>query len=249
MVAISFACMLVSWFGLAAMKEPPAEPHTVHTAKLGFFDYLRKLPALLRRQPALGVLAGAQVLGTASMATLPFVAHAARNLDLTPAAWAAPVLSRIGAEGSAGLFLLASVAGQVLSAPFWGRTTDRHGPRITLIRIYALGILAPTAAWIGIVLGGGLTPFLIAYLLLGAVGDAWSTTLNCQLEIVHRSGENETDAIALMNVASVPALLLPLVAGLLATHVGLASPFVFAVLMLCGAVSLASRLPNTRANA
>ncbi len=246
MIAISFACMFVSWIGLAAMKEPPVLPSAAPRVKLGFVAYLRKLPALLRRQPSLGLLAGAQVLGTASMATLPFVAHAARNLDLTPAAWIAPILSRIGAEGSAGLFLLASVAGQVFSAPFWGRTTDRRGPRVTLIRIYLLGILAPMAAWVGIVLGGGLTPFLIAYFLLGAVGDAWSTTLNYQLEIVHRSGENETDAIALMNVASVPALLLPLTAGLLATHAGLSSPFVFAVLMLFGAVYLASRLPDTR---
>jgi MFS family permease len=246
MVGFSFLSLLVSWIGLAAMKEPPAIPASQPIARLGFSAYLRRLPSLLRRHPALGILAGAQVLGTASMATLPFVAHAARNLDLTPAPWLAPLLKQVGAEGTAGLFLLASVAGQMLSAPFWGRTTDRRGPRTTLIRIYLLGILAPAAAWLGIVGGGGLTPFLAAYFLLGAVGDAWSTTLNYQLEVVHRSGENETDAIALMNVASVPSLLLPLAAGFLASKVGLAAPFVFAVALLCGAVFLATRLPDTR---
>ena len=246
MVLIAFAALALSWGGLALMVEPvaPREPDPVPRLPIG--PWLRRLPGVLRRNPALGLLAGSQVLGLAGMASLPFVAHATQTLDLTPPAVLEPLLSGMGAEGKAGLFLLASVAGQLFSAPFWGRTTDRNGPRRTLLWMYSLGLAAPLAAFVGIVGGGGLLPFLVAYFVLGAVGDAWSSTLNYVLESVHRSGERETDAIALMNVASVPSLLLPLACGLLARHVGLVAPFVFAMGLLCGAVFLASRLPDTR---
>lgn len=248
LVLLGFAALMGSWVGLACIREPdppadapPPEPRPPFAA------YLRRLPALMRRNPDLRRLAATQVLGLACMSSIPFIAHGARSLDLTPPAALAPLLERLGAEGGTGVFLLAMTAGQLVSAPVWGRLTDRYGPRRSLVGLMALGTLAPVAALVGLLWGGGMAPYLAAYFLLGAIADTWSTTLNYLLELVHRSGENETDAIALMNVASVPALLLPLTAGLLTKVWGLPAPFVGATVLVGIAFLLARSLPETRA--
>ena len=119
--------------------------------------------------------------------------------------------------------------------------------RHTVILVSILGqLLAPLCALGGVVLNAGMLPFLVAYFVFGAVGDVWSTTLNYLLELVHQSGESETDAITLMNVASVPALLLPLIASVLTHWLGLAAPFLGATAMVGLAFVLVCGLPETR---
>ena len=62
--------------------------------------------------------------------------------------------------------------------------------------------------------------------------------------MVHQSAESETDAIALMNVASLPGMLLPLIASQLPLPVA----SIGAAVLVSLAILLARALPNTRAD-
>lgn len=244
-VFAAFVALLLSGVGLAGMTEEGTVPTAVER-RGAFGTYLRRLPGVLRRNPSLLRLAAGGILAGGVNASIPFLAHAARTLDLRPPGALAPWIGWLGGDGTAGLFLLASVVGQLVCAPLWGRLTDRHGPRRTLAGAYGLGIVASIAALAGLRLGGGLVPYLIAYLVAGAVGGAWSASLNQSLQTIHRSGENETEAIAVMNVAALPSLLLPLAAGWSVRAWGLPAPFVGALALSIGAWWLARGLPDHR---
>ncbi|MFM7320081.1 MAG: MFS transporter [Armatimonadota bacterium] len=244
-VLAAFLALVLSGLGLAGMTEAgtvPAPP----SQRGSFRTYLRRLPGVLGRNPSLIRLAGAGILAGGVGGSIPFLAHAARTLDLHVPPPLEPWVGRLGGDGTAGLFLVASVVGQLVGAPFWGRLTDRHGPRRTLVGAYGLGAGASAAALFGIWFGGGLAPYLLAYLIAGAVGGAWSASLNQSLQTIHRSGENETEAIAVMNVAALPSLLLPLAGGWAVRLWGLPAPFIGAFALSGVAWWLARGLPDHR---
>jgi len=244
-VLAAFLALVLSGLGLAGMTEEGTVPSA--TAPRGSFrTYLRRLPGVLRRNPPLIRLAAAGIMAGGVGGSIPFLAHAARTLDLQVPAPVAPWAGRLGGDGAAGLFLVASVVGQLVGAPFWGRLTDRHGPRRTLVAAYGLGAGASVAALCGLWFGGGLVPYLLAYLIAGAVGGAWSASLNQSLQTIHRSGENETEAISVMNVAALPSLLLPLAGGWAVRFWGLSAPFLGALALSVCAWWLARGLPDHR---
>ena len=221
--------MMLSAGFLAGMKEPPAAPVPVrenHSLR----DYLRQLPGLLRSRPDLGRLALVQILAGSLGASMPFlVGYTGRGEEL------------------AGPFLIAQNAGLLLFAPLWGWLTDWKGPRLAILGLLGMALLAPLTA-----LSGNITFYFVAYFCYGAALDGWSVFTNYLLDSIHKNPEStheETTYIALMNVASAPVLLLPMLMGFAAQRFTPVASFSLTLLLLLLGLAVARRLPETRSPA
>lgn len=218
--------MMVSAAFLAGMKEPPAEPVPLpenHSLR----HYLRALPGLLRSRPDLGRLALVQVLAGALGAGMPFlVGYTGRGEEL------------------AGPFLIAQNVGLLLFAPLWGWLTDRKGPRVAILGLLGTALAAPLAA-----LSGNINLYFVAYFCYGAALDGWSLFTNYLLDSIHKNPEStneEPTYIALMNVASAPVLVLPMLMGLIAQRFTPMASFGLTLVLLLLGLLVARRLPETR---
>jgi Na+/melibiose symporter-like transporter len=241
-----FGCatfLLFSWIFLALIREPVPEapladeaPPTIDAA-LGFFGYLRSLPRHFRARPEVAKLAVVQMLGTAAAASGPFLLGHTHIY--------APGLP----SNIAGTFLMVQTAGLLLCAPLLGGLTDRFGPRQTLLALFGLSLVSTLSAMIGGIHFGAsvaLPLFFAAYFCLGAASDAWTTLTNYLLEAVPDSHEQAT-FIAIMNAASAPVLLLPLLIGSLVSRGGSATfAFAAASLLLVIGFFVTRSLPRTR---
>ena len=235
--------LFFSWTFLSLIREPaPEEPLTQDAsptidAALGFLGYLRTLPAHLRARPEIAKLAVVQMLGTSAAASAPFLlGHTRFYAEGLPA-------------NIAGTFLMVQTAGLLVCAPLLGGITDRFGPRQTLLVLFSLSLACTLSAVVGgIRLGASaaLPLFFAAYFCLGAASDAWTTLTNYLLEAVPDANEQAT-FIAIMNAASAPVLLLPLLLGLLVSASGSATMTFFAAsgLLLIG-LFVTRSLPSTR---
>lgn len=229
--------MAISWICLALIREPAPETapdeeqHKVDAP--GLWEYLKTLPERLRQRPDFARLAVVQILATASVATAPFL-------------WK---FVRVAVPGGlpvadAGKFLIAQTVGLLVFAPLWGILSDRQGPKPTLTLLLALSLFWPLAAFAGKFLGGNLVLFYVSYFLLGGVLENWITITNYLLESVPE--RDQPTYIGLMNAASLPALVLPLIAGSLAKSFGEGVALAFAVLLILGGVFVVRTLPDTR---
>lgn len=233
--ALVLACammMAVSWVFLAAIREPAGEPTKEDAPAAPLLTYLRSLPARLRERPDFAKLALVQILASASVSTAPFLwrfVHAAGK----------PI-----AAGDAGRFLAAQTVGLLVFAPIWGAVSDRAGPRRTLTAIFAVALCSPLLAFAGRAAGGGVWLFYGAYFLLGGVVENWIMITNYLLESVPEN--DQATYIGLMNAVSLPALLLPLLAGALAATLGEGVALLFALLLLAAGLFVARSLPDTR---
>jgi MFS family permease len=224
--------VMVSWFFLAALREPPVErkadgatPARVES----FAAYLRSFPARFRERPFLARLAAVQILAQTGGACVPF---------LLPAG--------AGESGLPGILLAVQTVGLMAFAPVWGGITDRRGPRLSLLGHFVVGLALCAAAIASLAPGPLALPLLFAaYFLFGGIMDAWATATNYQLEALPE-GEQAT-YIGLMNAATAPTLLLPLVAGAVATAFGKLPLFLLAAALLLAGLLLARTLPDTRA--
>jgi MFS family permease len=237
------AFLLISWIFLSVIREPIPEtslsedtPATVDAA-LGFVGYLRTLPVHFRARPEIAKLALVQILGTSAAASAPFLlGHSQFHAAGLP-------------PNIAGTFLMVQTAGLLLCAPALGGITDRFGPRQTLLALFGISLFCTVCAVVGGLHAGAsvaLPLFLIAYFCLGAASDAWTTLTNYLLEAVPNAHEQAT-FIAIMNAASAPVLVLPLIFGLLVSQNGSATPaYVAASVLLFAGFLVARSLPRTR---
>lgn len=218
--------MMLSAGFIAAMKEPPAEPAPMPESHR-LSDYLRQLPGLLKSRPDLGRLALVQVLAGSLAAGMPFlVGFTGRGEEL------------------AGPFLIAQNVGLLLFAPLWGWLTDRKGPRSAILGLLGTALVAPIAA-----LSGSVPLYYLAYFCYGAALDGWSIFTNYLLDSIHKNPEStneETTYIALMNVASAPVLVLPMLMGLVAQRFTPIASFSLTLVLLLAGLLVARRLPETR---
>lgn len=230
--------MALSWGFLALIREPtPTRDEAREQPNISLGAYLRELPARLRARPDFARLALAQILGTAVGAASPFYLGFAEKS--VPGGLPDTIV---------GTFLIVQTAGLLLCAPTWGWLNDRKGPRAALICLFGASLLAPLAAGLAGRLGGSLPLYCAAYFCLGAVQDGWVTFTNYLLEAV--PADEQPTYIALMNAASAPSLLLPLIVGLIvrsSSGSGSASPALWfqAALLLAG-LYMALTLPDTR---
>ena len=232
------AGLSVSWLFLLMIREPKPElslPDAVATdvPKLALGAFLASLPKRLRDRPDFARLALVQVLATASVATAPFLWGYVRTA--TPGGISA---------GDAGKFLVAQTVGLLMFAPVWGTLSDKWGPKRTLTLLLGVSLSWPLLAFLGAATGGSVLAFYAAYFVLGGVLENWITITNYLLESVPQ--DDQPTYIALMNAVSLPALLLPLIAGQFAQSLGAGAALGFASLLLAGGLLVARTLPDTR---
>ncbi|MBC8143011.1 MAG: hypothetical protein H7Y38_16425 [Armatimonadetes bacterium] len=231
--------LFVSWLFIALIREPPT--HIVLTQnddlpdvpKQSLTVFLATLPRRFAERPAFARLAVVQVLASASLATAPFLWGYIRT--------AAPDTIR---ESDAGRFLVAQTVGLLVFAPIWGAISDRGGPKQALTLLMGAALLWPLLAFAGAATGGNIWLFYAAYFILGGVVENWVVITNYLLESV---GEREQSTyIGLLNAVSLPALLLPLIAGFFASGLGAGAALAIAALLLAGGWYACRTLPDTR---
>lgn len=223
--------VMVSWGCLVSLREPADRSSSRPTASVpaeSFAAYLRTFPAKFRERPYLGRLAAVQILAQTAGASIPFL------LPMDAAK-----------SGLPGLLLVVQTVGLMVFAPVWGTFTDRKGPRHSLMGHFLVGLLLCGAA-IGSLSPGGLAMpcLLVAYFLFGGIVDAWATATNYQLESLPET--DRATYIGLMNAATSPTLLLPLLAGLVASTLGKLPLFLCAAICILIGFFLARTLPDTR---
>jgi MFS family permease len=209
--------VVVSYAALARVREPDG---SVVSESLSLAAYLRRMPALLRRDRNLFwflVARGAGTLG--GMATGFYTVYALRVFG--------------AAEWQVGTFTTLLLAGQVVGNVGLGWLADRVGHRAVLVvglGTLAAGNLVALAAGSG----RGLEP---VFALLGVYNASVHISARTILLELAEEGERPT-YIGLVNTALAPLTFSsPIVAGLAADRLGF--PFVFALAAALCAVGVA----------
>lgn len=136
--AAGAAMILASWISLALTREPAHEPEG---ERLSQQEYLRQLPAVLRRDPNFGRYLLSQVVAAlGGMAGGFLTVYAIGRWDLP--------------DGQAGAYTATMLIGQAVSNLVFGPLADRKGHKVvlelsTLLGGLAVGLaaLAPAPAW------------------------------------------------------------------------------------------------------
>ena len=128
----------VSWIFLALTREPV---QAASAPRRGSIEYLRELPALLRRDTNyLHFLVARMLMALGGMATGFITVSAVERFQV--------------ADSTAGLYTLAMLGGQVVANLLFGLLADRFGHKVCLeigvlasLLAFAIAWLAPSAAW------------------------------------------------------------------------------------------------------
>jgi MFS family permease len=136
--AAGAAMIVASWISLALTREPAHEPEG---ERLSQQEYLRQLPAVLRRDPNFGRYLLSQVVAAlGGMAGGFLTVYAIGRWDLP--------------DGQAGAYTATMLIGQAVSNLVFGPLADRKGHKVvlelsTLLGGLAVGLaaLAPAPAW------------------------------------------------------------------------------------------------------
>jgi MFS family permease len=206
------ACMLVSFVALVLVREPAAA--TAATAAEGLGVYLRRMPALLRRDRNFAWFLAARSLGAVSgMGAAFYTVYALR-------AWQAP-------PATAGLFTALLLAGTIAGTLVFGWLADRAGHIVVIVAGVAAGVAANVVALAAPSLG----VFGLVF-VLGGVQQASIIVsgLNLLLEFAPAAGEGPT-YLGLGHTSLAPvAFAAPLAGGLLADAAGFSAVFLSATL-------------------
>jgi MFS family permease len=211
--AIAALLMFLSACVFVLMGEP--ETTTVRPSVPTFASYLREGVKVFRTEHRFRQFVYAQWCGGAVLMALPFYivqAHAS-GFDLT---------------GVAAL-LAAQTAGALASNVLWGWWGDRLG-KGSLLRAIALGRMLPPVAVIIFaysplaIFGWSQYVFMLVFFVLGALANGLTiAVIGFLMEI---SPEGKRPAFSgYFNTLTAPAYLLPLVGGLIVTHIGLSVVF------------------------
>ncbi len=212
------ACLAVSFVALALVREPPAEP--ARPSEL-LRAYLRRMPALLRRDPNLAWYLVARSLGSMGAVGAAFYTVYALQAWRLPAA-------------TAGVFTALLLAGTIAGTVALGWLADHAGHRVVL-----LAGVAASVAGNALALGApSLGVFGLAFVLSGVQNAAVTISgLNVMLEFAP-SADAQPTYVGLGHTSLAPiACAAPLAAGLLADAGGFA--LVFAGSGVVGVVAFA----------
>jgi len=145
---IAFGCMLISWCGLVATREPPVRHRP---AARGMLAYLRTLPAIVARDGnfrAFLVAMGIGRLGTMAGGFLLVAQADALQLDGAALGWLTGV----------------AIGGQAVLNPLLGMLADRRGHRLVLL----LGQLALAGSALFALLTPGWSGLVASFACLSA---------------------------------------------------------------------------------
>ncbi|MBN2550307.1 MAG: MFS transporter [Anaerolineales bacterium] len=213
--SIAATLIFISWIFLSLTREPAVYSTKVPVSQS---DYLRSLPAILRRDRNFSLyLLSMFVFWLSGMATGFLVVYAKENWNMS--------------DGEAGGYVIALQVGMALSFLFFGFLSDRKGHKLSLEICLLLGglslvltILAPSPLW-----------FYSIFFLRGAV-NAGSFVSGISIVYEFTSPENRPTYIGLANTISGAAgAVAPLMGGWIAAAASYRSMFIFSAII--GAVS------------
>lgn len=211
--AFSAATVLIfiSWFALSLTREPPQATSKPRVSQM---EYMRSLPAVMRRDPNFVRYMAFQVVYTLSgMATGFLAVYAAKQWNLS--------------DSQAGWYVIAMQVGQALSNLLFGFLADRKGHKLNLEIVALLGAvslvlayLAPDSVW-----------FFPIFFLRGAIfAGTVISSISIVLEFTHP--EERPTYLGLANtLPGVAGVIAPLVGGWLAGVAGYGPMFIVSAVL------------------
>lgn len=209
--AVAGVLIFLSWFFLSLTREPAVANPKPRVSQL---DYLRSLPAVLRRDRNFRLYLLAQSFFSLSgMATGFLVVYAVR-------AWNLP-------DAQASGFTIALQVGLALANLFFGFLSDRKGHKLSLeiclaVSVFALllAIIAPSPAW-----------FFAVFFLRGAV-NAGLFISGVSIVYEFTGAENRATYIGMANtIPGIAGAVAPLLGGWLAGAVSYQAMFILAAVI------------------
>jgi MFS family permease len=216
---LAFLSVMISWVGLSLTREPASPVVKPRTSQR---DYLRQLPAILRRDGNyVRFLIGRTVANLGTMAGGFFMVYGKENIP--------------GALEQVGTLTAILVGSQAVMNLLWGIVGDRKGHKVVLCIAALLMALAAAAARVAFSLSG----LWVAFALLGmSISAAAISSMNIIVEFC--APEDRPTYIGLTNTLLAPGMLAPIVGGWLATWAGYRGLFTVAmILSLLGSALLA----------
>ncbi len=204
--AAASVCLLVSFLGLLALREPVAEERTPAVA-IG--DYIHQIFDVLRRDRDFSMFIVVRILGAFGAMAVAFVAIYATEQRGLP-------------NSLAGRFTAWMLGTQVITTPLFGMLADRHGYKTSMQ--FALAALAVA---MGLALAATTTlHFSIVFALVGAAtGLFFTTALNLVVEFAPEA--QRVTYLGLHGTLIAPAILIaPLVGGWLVEAYGYPAAFI-----------------------
>lgn len=200
-----------TFFGIVEHAGATSDRHSVGVL-------LRKLPSYLTANPTFALTMLVLVLFNMARLSLPFyVVFGQQEFGL--------------AERALGLFIPLQMAGRILGTLTWGALGDHFGHQ-RAIKAVSVVCIAPSlvALAAGFFATGtvALIAFGFIFLLLGAYLEGWPAFMNYMLETV--SEEERPRYAGLMGIGYVPAVLAPVIGGVLIQQVGY--PILFGITAL-----------------
>ena len=149
-----------------------------------------------------------------------------------------------GSEMMVGLITSTFSVAQILSAPFWGRISDRYGRRPALLA----GLLASAAAYVVFGLAESVTMLLLSRFVQGAGGGTTGVAQAYVADTV--APENRARALGWLSAATSAGVMVGPVIGSFGSQLGPAAPgFIAAGLCLLNAAFAWWWLPESRVQA
>lgn len=237
--------LTVSALSLGVLREPPS-PHDEQ--RYSTLALIKDIPNLLVSMPPFRLLVLVQALFGFAVLPAPFYILYASGLLRSVVAPTAGTES-IGV----GIFLSVQTAGMIVGNTALGFLGDHYGNRLMLRVLALFHVLVPMSAMlagyiaraaglqtIGIYLAFFPTFFIFGSLLSGT----WMGVTNYLLELA--PADDRPAYIAVMNALNIPAVLLPMIGGLLLRSLGFPGIFLIAIIALSTAFFLTGRLIEPR---
>ncbi len=214
--AATSVCMLGSFVGLAAIREPIAEERTPPGA---IWAYARQLPVMLRRDRDFSLFLVVRILSALAGMAVTLVAIYATGQRGLP-------------TSVVGLFTAVMLGTQVITTPLFGTIADWRGYKSSLqFALLAQAVAMALSRVVTTTLG-----FSLVFALIGAAtGLVFTTTLNLVVEFAPPA--DRVAYLGLHGTLIAPAVLVaPVIGGALAEGAGY--PLAFGVGAVCGFAAL-----------
>ena len=230
--AVLYLFNLGTFFG---MKEHASSTSDRHSLGL----LIRKLPSYLTAHPTFGLTMLVLILFNSARLSLPFyIIFGQQQFGLT--------------ERALAVFIPLQMAGRIIGTLTWGGLGDRFGHQRAIKAVSVVCVIPPVIAFTAAYLIPGslgavsaYVPFALIFFLIGAYLEGWPAFINHMLETVP---EHDRPRYAgLMGIGYVPAVLAPVVGGVIIQRVGYPALFsLTAIITITGAVAALLLRPPAR---
>ncbi|HEY3380021.1 MAG TPA: MFS transporter [Armatimonadota bacterium] len=238
----------LSTASILLLREPPSPPEE---ERYSTWALIKDIPNLLRAMPQFRLLVMLQALFGFSVLPAPlYILLASASLQHRAGVAAGSAAQSIGV----GVFLALQTAGMIIGNVLWGYISDRFGNRL-LLRVLAIAhTFVPLTALLAGVLAAHDATTRVLYLTFGVtffgygglLGGTWMGVTNFLLELA--PAHDRPAYIAVTNALNIPAIILPLLGGLLLRPLGYTVIFLIAAAFLLYAAILTRHLVEPRAS-